>query len=173
MIVLSGKKKKMVHCVMYCPIGTIVNIFRHVNPFRMYIDQSCTHCMNCTKFCKYDSLNPSDIMKGKPAITCTLCGDCLAGCHHTSLKYRFLKMKPEASRNLYLIITITLHASSMVLARIWKFRYSSRIVDNPLKWHTLKINVYKYYFKYLYIILKYWSLSRNKKTENIANSCNN
>jgi ferredoxin-type protein NapH len=118
MIVLSGKKKKMVHCVMYCPIGTIVNIFRHVNPFRMYIDQSCTHCMNCTKFCKYDALNPSDIMKGKPAITCTLCGDCLAGCHHTSLKYRFLKMKPEASRNLYLIITITLHASSMVLARI-------------------------------------------------------
>src|ERR1035437_1260825 len=118
MILYSLKRKKMVHCVMYCPIGTIVNVFKHINPFRMHIDQSCTLCMNCTKFCKYDALNPLDIKNAKPAITCTLCGDCLAGCHHNSIKYKFLKMSPEQARNLYLILTISLHAACLALARI-------------------------------------------------------
>jgi polyferredoxin len=118
MIFLSIRKKKMVHCVMYCPIGSVVNIFKHINPFRMYIDQSCTLCMNCTKYCKYDALNPQDIKNAKPAITCTLCGDCLAGCHHSSIKYKFLGMKPESSRNLYLVLTISLHAACLALARI-------------------------------------------------------
>lgn len=118
MILFSLKRKKMVHCVMYCPVGTVVNVFKHVNPFRMYIDNSCTLCMNCTKFCKYDALNPNDIRNSKPSITCTLCGDCLAGCHHNSIKYRFLKMSPEQARNLYLILTISLHAACLALARI-------------------------------------------------------
>lgn len=118
MILISMKRKKMVHCVMYCPVGTIVNGLKHVNPFRMYIDQSCTLCMNCTKFCKYDALNGAEITKGKPSITCTLCGDCLAGCQHNSLKYKFLSMNPVRARNLYLILTITLHATCIALARI-------------------------------------------------------
>jgi ferredoxin-type protein NapH len=118
MILISLKMKKMVHCVMYCPVGTIVNITKHINPFRMYIDQSCTLCMNCTRFCKYDALNPADIRNSKPSITCTLCGDCLAGCHHNSIKYKFLKMEPRNARNLYLILTISLHAACIALARI-------------------------------------------------------
>lgn len=118
MIFFSLKKKKMVHCVMYCPVGTLVNIFKYVNPFRMYIDQRCTLCMNCTKFCKYDALNLSDIRNAKPSITCTLCGDCLAGCHHNSIKYKFLTMRPELARNFYLILTISLHAACLALARI-------------------------------------------------------
>jgi ferredoxin-type protein NapH len=118
MILFSLRRKKMVHCVLYCPIGTIVNIFKNVNPFRMYIDKSCTLCMNCTKFCKYDALNARDIKNLKPSITCTMCGDCLAGCNHSSIKYKFLKMKPENARNLYLILTITLHAACIAMARI-------------------------------------------------------
>lgn len=118
MILISVKRKKMVHCVLYCPVGTVVNIFKYVNPFRMYIDKSCTLCMQCTKFCKYDALNPADIRDSKPSITCTLCGDCLAGCHHNSIRYKFLKMKPENARNLYLILTISLHAACIALARI-------------------------------------------------------
>jgi ferredoxin-type protein NapH len=118
MVFFSLRRKKMIHCVMYCPIGTIVNILKHCNPFRMYIDQSCTLCMNCTKFCKYDALNPIDIKNSTPSLTCTLCGDCLAACHHNSIKYKFLKMRPEQARNLYLILTITLHAACLALARI-------------------------------------------------------
>lgn len=118
MIILSFRMKKMIHCAMYCPVGTVVNIFKHVNPFRMYIDKSCTLCMNCTRFCKYDALNINDIKNSKPSLSCTLCGDCLGGCHHNSIKYRFLKMKPENARRLYLILTISLHAACLALARI-------------------------------------------------------
>lgn len=118
MILFSYRKNKMVHCSVYCPIGTIVNVTRHVNPFRMYIDKSCTLCMKCTQFCKYDALDITHIKNGKPATGCTLCGDCLAGCHHDSIKYRFLGLKPETSRNLYLILTISLHATCLALARI-------------------------------------------------------
>ena len=100
MIFYSLKRKKMVHCVMYCPIGTVVNVFKPINPFRMYIDQTCTLCMNCTRFCKYDALNPKDIKNAKPSITCTLCGDCLSGCQHNSIKYKFLKYGTEQARNL-------------------------------------------------------------------------
>ena len=117
-IAISRKYGKMVHCVMFCPVGTVVNLLRHVNPFRMYIDKSCTLCMNCTKMCKYDSLNASDIRNMKPAITCTLCGDCLSGCHHNSIKYKFFKMNPESARRLYLILTVSLHAACIALARI-------------------------------------------------------
>ncbi len=115
---LSSRSGKMVHCIMYCPIGTIVSIFKKINPFRMYIDSSCTLCMKCTRYCKYDALNPSDIGRMKPAITCTLCGDCLAACHHNSIKYRFLKMTPDSARRLYLVLTISIHAACIALARI-------------------------------------------------------
>ncbi len=119
MILVSRKGGKMVHCTVYCPIGTVVNLTRFINPFRMYIDNdSCTSCQLCTRFCKYDALNPSDIAARKPGITCTLCGDCVASCHAGSIKYRFLKLSPEAARNLYLFITISLHAATMALARI-------------------------------------------------------
>lgn len=118
MMLFSYRKNKMVHCTLYCPIGTIVNVTKHINPFRLYIDNSCTLCMNCTRFCKYDVLDITNIKKGKPAIGCTLCGDCLAGCHHNSIKYRFLRLKPETARNLYLILTISLHATCLALARI-------------------------------------------------------
>ena len=118
MIFFSVKRKKMIHCALYCPVGTVVNVFKYVNPFRMYIDNSCTLCMNCTKFCKYDALNLIDIKNRKPSIACTLCGDCLAGCHHDSIKYKFFRMKPDNARNLYLILTISLHAACIALARI-------------------------------------------------------
>ena len=118
MLIFSLRKKKMVRCIMYCPIGTIVNIIKPVNPFRMYIDKSCTLCMHCISYCKYDALNVSDIKNGKPSLTCTLCGDCLAGCSHNSIKYKFFGIDHEKARNLYLILTVTLHASCLALARI-------------------------------------------------------
>ena len=118
-LLISRREGRMVHCTAFCPVGTVVNLTRFVNPFRMYIDNnSCTDCMACTRFCKYDALKPSDIAARKPGLTCTLCGDCLASCHAGSLKYRFLKLSPAAARNLFLLITISLHAATMALARI-------------------------------------------------------
>ncbi len=118
MVIFSRRRKKMVHCVLYCPAGLMVNLLRHINPFRMYIDQSCTLCMLCTRYCKYDALNEYDINNKKPGFTCTMCGDCLAGCRHNSIKYKFFRLKPEVARNLYLTITVTLHSVFLALARI-------------------------------------------------------
>lgn len=74
--------------------------------------------MKCTVYCKYDALNISDIRNKIPGRSCTLCGDCLAGCRDNSIQYRFLKLNPETSKFLYLFITISLHACFLALARI-------------------------------------------------------
>ena len=48
-LLLSRKEGRMVHCTAYCPIGTIVNLTRYINPFRLSINKdSCTECMVCT-----------------------------------------------------------------------------------------------------------------------------
>ncbi len=118
MAFISRKKGKMVHCILYCPIGTLVNLIRYINPFRIYIDKNCTFCMKCTSICKYDALNVQDIRNRKPGFSCTFCGDCLAGCRENSIKYHFLKMQPQSARKIYLFLTISLHASFLALARI-------------------------------------------------------
>lgn len=119
LLFLSRRKGKMIHCLTWCPIGTIVNYARFVNPFRMAIDPvTCTKCNACTKHCRYDALLPEDISNGKPGITCTLCGDCLTSCHASSIHYRFFKLPREVARNLYLFLTVSSHVIFLALARI-------------------------------------------------------
>lgn len=118
-LLVSRKEGRMVHCTAYCPIGTIVNLVRFINPFRMRIDDnSCTDCMACTRFCKYDALNLGDIQARKPGLSCTLCGDCISSCSSGSIQYKFPGLSPGTARNLYLLITISLYASTLALARI-------------------------------------------------------
>jgi len=118
MILYSRKKGKMIHCTLYCPIGTIVSATRFVSPFRMYIDNNCDLCLRCSSHCKYDALRPEHIHNKKPGFGCTLCGDCLSACKDNSIKYRFFKLKPETTRNLYLFLTISIHAVFLAVARI-------------------------------------------------------
>jgi NAD-dependent dihydropyrimidine dehydrogenase PreA subunit len=118
-LLISRREGRMVHCTAYCPIETVVNLARFVNPFRIGIDNiSCTDCMACTRSCRYDALNRADVLARKPGLTCTLCGDCLPACHAGSIRYRFPGLGPERARVLYLAVTITLHAATLALARI-------------------------------------------------------
>jgi polyferredoxin len=118
-LLVSRREGRMVHCTAYCPIGTIVNLGHKLNPMRLRIDQnSCTDCMACTTKCKYDALNAKDIAAKKPGLSCTLCGDCISSCHAGSLQYRFPGLSSHRARMLYLLITISLHAATMALARI-------------------------------------------------------
>ena len=117
-LIISRKKGKMVHCTMYCPIGTVVNFLRFVNPFRMYIDNNCNACMKCTTCCKYDALNLKDIKKGRPGLTCTFCGDCISSCHSSSIKYKFFGLSSHNAHRLYLFLVISFHAIFLALARI-------------------------------------------------------
>jgi len=117
-LLISHQKNKMIHCTVYCPIGTLVSYLRFVSPFRMKIRDNCTTCMACTQKCRYDALNLENIRQHKPGMTCTYCGECLSACHQNSIHYRFFKLRPGTARNLYLILTISLHACFLVFARI-------------------------------------------------------
>ena len=117
-VLISRRRGKMVHCILWCPIGTLVNYMKLVSPFRMYIDDSCTDCMACTRYCKYDALNKDDIMKRKPGLTCTYCGDCLVSCKTESIRYKFLRLSPQQARNAWIVLTISLHAIFLALGRI-------------------------------------------------------
>lgn len=117
-IFISPAKGKMVHCIHYCPVGTLVNYLKYINPFRFKIDDTCTACMRCIPVCKYDALSPENIKNRKPGLTCTLCGDCMSVCRPGSFYYKFPGLNSNASRNLYLGITVILHAVFLALARI-------------------------------------------------------
>ncbi len=116
--ILSKRKHKMIHCAVYCPIGTLISYLKYINPFRIKIQDNCTMCAHCIPSCKYDALNILDLKNKKPGSTCTLCGDCLSSCSVNSIQYRFLGLSAEKARNLYLIISISLHAVFLALAKI-------------------------------------------------------
>lgn len=117
-VILSRKQHRMVHCSVYCPIGTVVNYMKFINPFRMVIDSNCDLCLACSPKCKYDALNLNDLKNKKPGITCALCGDCVSSCKSGSIHYKFLKMEPEKARNLYLFLTITVYSVFLAMGRL-------------------------------------------------------
>ncbi|HEC42683.1 hypothetical protein LCGC14_3058260 [marine sediment metagenome] len=117
-LLVSRRKGKMIHCILWCPIGTLVNYMKLVSPFRMYIDDSCTNCMACTRHCNYDALGKPDILNRKPGMTCTYCGDCLASCKTESIRYKFLSLQSTQARNTWIVLTISLHAIFLGLARM-------------------------------------------------------
>jgi polyferredoxin len=117
-VLVSRRRKKMIHCTLWCPVGTLVSYIRHINPFRMRIDNTCTGCMKCSTACRYDALTPADIANLRPGITCTLCGDCLSTCRYSSITYRLPGMNPENARKTYITITVIIYSLVLALARI-------------------------------------------------------
>jgi polyferredoxin len=118
MVFLSRKFGTMVHCVNYCPIGLLANLIGKISPFRIRIGQSCDECGVCSKKCRYDALNYEHIKNRKPGFSCTLCGDCIGSCKGHWINYQFLHMKPENARAMFIIITVSLHAVFLGVARI-------------------------------------------------------
>jgi len=118
MFFLSRKQKRMVHCTAFCPIGTVVNYLKFVNPFRIYIDNNCDSCLACSSKCKYDALSIQNIGNKKPGITCSLCGDCIPVCKSNCIKYKFFNLQPAKARNLYLFLTISIYSIFLAMGRI-------------------------------------------------------
>ena len=117
-LLFSRKKGKMVQCILYCPVGTLVNYLKYINPFRIKIDTNCNLCHTCTSVCKYDALTLNDLKQKKPGITCTLCGDCIDSCKLKSIRYKLFQLNPTISRKIYLFLTVSLHAVFLALAKI-------------------------------------------------------
>jgi polyferredoxin len=115
---ISTRKNKMIHCLTYCPVGTAVLYLKYLSPFRMLIDKQCNNCMKCSACCRYDALGTEEIKNLRPGISCTLCGDCVASCSKGAIRYGFFKLHPDKARNFYLVISISLHAAFLGLARV-------------------------------------------------------
>lgn len=118
MLMLSSRKGIMVHCTSYCPIGLLSNVLGKINPWRVRLNDQCTDCMTCSKFCRYGALDQATIARRAPGITCTLCGDCVSICPHGAAEYRFPGLTPQHARVAFLVFVISLHTLFLGVARI-------------------------------------------------------
>ena len=115
---VSKRRHVAMHCSSYCPAGTLVMYLKYVSPWRLRLNDRCRHCMACTRVCRYGALSKADVLKGRPAINCTLCGDCLAGCRHDALEYHFWGISPILAERLWLGTTLVLFTCFLSIARV-------------------------------------------------------
>jgi ferredoxin len=118
MIVISRKHGIMAHCLAWCPLGLMADIFGKASPFRVRINDDCTECGACRNACRYGALEKNDIRRRRPGFTCTLCGDCITSCSKNAINYRLPWMQPDTARRAFIVIVISLHACFLGLARI-------------------------------------------------------
>jgi NAD-dependent dihydropyrimidine dehydrogenase PreA subunit len=118
MIAISRRLGVMAHCVVYCPIGLLAGILGKVSPFRVTLGEECDGCGVCRRSCRYNALEPGDIQKRKPALSCTLCGDCLTSCSKGAIHYSFFDLDPAKARVVFLVLAVVLHAVFLGVARI-------------------------------------------------------
>lgn len=117
-IFISRKRGYMYHCTHFCPIGTIVNNVKKISPFRYGINDNCTKCNRCIKSCSYFALSKEGLANGAIGRTCTYCGDCITSCRHDAFEYRFPGLTPLAAERLWIILTVSLHALFIAIARV-------------------------------------------------------
>lgn len=118
MVLISRKKRRMVHCTTYCPMGLVSNLFGRLIPWRIRMAKECTRCGACGRACRYGALRPADIEAGTPGLSCTLCGDCVTACPHGHLDYRLFTLSPEFSRAAFMVLACSLHSTFLAVARI-------------------------------------------------------
>ncbi|MBU1611739.1 MAG: 4Fe-4S binding protein [Proteobacteria bacterium] len=118
MVTLSRRTGIMAHCTTYCPMGLVSNLLGKINPWRIRLSSECTNCGTCAKFCRYGALDEFSILERRPGMSCTLCGDCVSICPHSAAEYRFPGLTAQGARLAFLIVTISLHAVFLGVARI-------------------------------------------------------
>jgi ferredoxin len=118
MALVSRRSGTMTHCTTYCPIGLVNNLIGKVLPWRVRIGSGCTRCGLCSRACRYNALTAYDLEKGRPGLTCSLCGDCLPRCPHGHLGYSFPGLTRERARQVFVILVSGLHTVFLAVARI-------------------------------------------------------
>jgi ferredoxin-type protein NapH len=118
MVRYSRASKKMIHCTLWCPIGTLVTWLKYISPFRLRITHDCTSCNRCIHACKYGALTIQNIKDRKVGQSCTLCGDCILPCKSQTIQYNFPGFTPKNARIFYLFLTVSLHVIFLMTARI-------------------------------------------------------
>jgi len=118
MVFISRINGVMTHCTVYCPIGLVANLIGKINPLRIRFTDACDECGACRSLCRYNALNAVHIQRRKPGITCTLCGDCLAGCPKDALRYKLFDLSARNARIAFIVIAVSLHAIFLGVARL-------------------------------------------------------
>jgi polyferredoxin len=115
MLTLSRRQGMMVHCTAYCPIGLVGNLLGKLSPFCLRMDAGCdrfSRCGACARACRYGALAASDVSRGRPGLTCTLCGDCVGVCPRSVSTHMacLFNLSPENLPPPFLTMVISLHA---------------------------------------------------------------
>ena len=118
MVLWSRKSGTMSHCLSFCPMGWLAVVLGKISPFRVHIQTSCTECGACSALCRYDALSMEDIRLRRPGGSCTLCGDCLRACRERFIEYRWLWMRGDAARSMFMVLVASLHATFLGVARL-------------------------------------------------------
>ena len=118
MLLASRRSGTMVHCTVYCPVGLLAAVLGRLSPFRMRMASGCDGCAKCRLKGRCEALEPDDIKKRRPGLSCTLCGDCLSACEGGFMEYRFPGLSPARSRTRFIVLVTSLHAAGLGLARI-------------------------------------------------------
>jgi polyferredoxin len=93
-------------------------VLGRLNPFRLRIEASCNRCGGCGKVCRYGALPPAAFERGRPALPCTLCGDCLGVCGSASISFGLWGWRAPWARAAFIVIAVALHATFLGVARI-------------------------------------------------------
>lgn len=118
MVTVSRRAGIMLHCTAYCPIGIVGNVLGKISPWRLGIGPGCDGCGRCSRACRYLALTPADLARGRPGLSCTLCGDCVGACPAGRLGYHFPGLSPRTARAAYFTLVVALHAVFVGVARI-------------------------------------------------------
>ncbi len=121
MVAWSKRTGTMTHCVVFCPLGLLVNLLGKLSVFRLRIADGCDECGACRRSCRYDALRKSDIRRRRPALSCSLCGDCVGTCPSGQLGFGLAWLRePRGSglRAVQIAVAIALHAAFLGTARI-------------------------------------------------------
>jgi hypothetical protein len=116
MAAVSARRGWLAHCTSYCPLGWLVVRLGKISPFRLRIASGCGSCGQCRPLCRYGALDREAWRRLKPHASCTLCGDCVAGCG--ALEVTFPGLSTGRARQVLLVLVVSLHAVFLGLARI-------------------------------------------------------
>ncbi|MCB2216257.1 4Fe-4S binding protein [Desulfofustis glycolicus] len=118
MVLWSRRTGTMTHCLTYCPMGLLADLFGRINPWRIKIHDGCNQCGRCSRVCRYNALTPADLAGRRAGFTCSLCGDCISACPDNHLHYTFPGLGDTAARAVFLAVAVSLHALFLGVARL-------------------------------------------------------